>query len=93
MSDSYVWKFDNEATWLYDFKSLVNEDIFADNDASKIPIGVMQHIKNTMVIKGEEEFFDIYDENLPDLSYDICEFVRKNAEKYQDYELKQFGIK
>ena len=92
LSDSYVWKFDNEATWLYDFKGLVNIDIFADNNASKIPIGVMQHIKNTMVIKGEKEFFDIYDENLPDLSYDVCELIRKVADKSQDYDLKQIKV-
>ena len=92
LSDTYVWKFENEAAWLYDFKSLTDFNCCTDKDDSRIPIGVMQHIKNAMFIKGEEEFFDFYDENLPDLSYDVCEFVRTNAEKSQNYELKQIGV-
>ena len=92
ISYSFVWKFDNEASWLYDFKDLVvNEDICAPS-ASRIPLGTMQKIKNMMVIKSEEEFFDLYDEDSLDLSFDLNAYIGDRLADSDNYELKQLTL-
>lgn len=92
MTYQYTWKFHNESSWLYDFKDIASEKSLLIPSAEKIPVGVMQKIKNLLVIKSEEEFFDIYDEDYLDLSYDICKEVMIRASNSDDYDLKQIAI-
>ncbi len=88
----YVWKFDNEASWLYDFKDITADTSFSVEYAKIIPIGVMHRLKNMMVIKSEVEFFDLYDEDSLELSYNLCDYVKSRALKSDSYEMKQIGI-
>lgn len=92
MSYHYCWKFDNEAFWLYDYKDLILDSNLSAPHASRIPVGVMQRIKNMMIAKSEEEFFDTYDEDSLDLGFDLCHFVGEGIDETDDYELKQLGI-
>ena len=84
MSYHYAWKFDNEAAWLYDFRDIVAEKSFFAKGAARIPIGIMKRIKKTLVIKSEEEFFDIYDEDSLDLSFDLCDYVNSRTRHYDN---------
>ena len=89
---NYAWKFDNEASWLYDFKDISANTAFSVEHAKIIPIGVMHRIKNMMVIKSEAEFFDLYDEDSLELSYDLFDYVKNRTIKSDSYEMKQIGV-
>ncbi len=89
---SFVWKFDNEAAWLYDFKDLASNESLYIPFASCIPLGIMRRIRNTMVIKSEEEFFDIYDEDSLDLSFDLNRYLSDRLADSSDYNLKQLAL-
>ncbi len=88
----YAWKFDSEAVWLYDFKDLIASSELTVPLASRIPVGVLRQITNMMVIKSPEEFFDLYEEDTIDLTYDLCDYVRQKIANTDDYELKQLGL-
>lgn len=81
MNYHYIWKFENEAGWLYDFKDIVNNSKLTAENSRVIPVGKMNHIQGSMVIKSEEEFFDLYEENGVDLSYDLNQYVAKRVKK------------
>lgn len=89
MNYHYVWKFSSDASWLYDFKDIAADEILTNIGSKCVPIGVMKRIRNTTVIRSEEEFFDIYGEESVDLSFDLVKMV---SERLQDteYEVKQF---
>lgn len=89
---SFVWKFDNEATWLYDFKDIADNEDLCVPFASCIPLGTLQRIKNMMVIKSAEEFFDIYDEDSLDLSFDLNNYINERLADSDNYDLKQLVI-
>lgn len=89
---SFIWKFDNEAEWLYDFKDIANNELLCVPFASRIPLGTMRRIKNMMVIKSEEEFFDIYDEDSLDLSFDLNGYLSERLSDSDDYDLKQIVL-
>lgn len=90
ISYSFKWGFDSEAPWLFDFSSLVNEESLAASDAAVIPIGVFSSIQKTLFIKSQEEFFDLFADDSIDLSFDLCRFVRDEAEKFAEPELSAF---
>ena len=92
MLNTYSWSFDDEATWLFDFKDIILENSFSIQGAKNIPLGVMRRIKNTLVIKSEEEFFDIYDEDSVDLSYDLCQYVNRRVSNLNDNDLNLLSI-
>ena len=92
MSNTYAWSFDDEATWLFDFKDIILDNSFSIQGAKNIPLGVMRRIKNTLVIKSEEEFFDIYDEDSVDLSYDLCQYVNSRVSSLNDNDLNLLSI-
>lgn len=75
-SFDYNWKFENDASWCYDFRDLA----FCDYPvgARKIPVGIMKHIRNTMLSKSEQEFFDVYDEDAPVYELDMQQYVSEH---------------
>lgn len=91
MDYHYAWKFSSDAAWLYNFKDIAADDLFNVTETNRIPIGVMKHVQNTTVIRSEEEFFDIYEEESVDLSYDLLKLITERL-KNTDYEIKQFTV-
>lgn len=89
MSYHYVWKFSPDAAWLFDFKDIVSEELFTNIGAKCIPIGIMKCAKNTTVIRSEEEFFDLYEEESVDFSFDLNKMIFKRLEK-SEYEVKSY---
>ena len=73
LSVEYEWKFDNDASWLYDFRDLTGEEY--PLGSQRIPVGTMEHIRSTLLSKSDEEFFDSYDENAPSLNFDMQKYV------------------
>lgn len=92
MNYHYSWKFDNEVPWLYSFKDLILESSYMHQGAKKIPVGVMKRIESAMVVKSEQEFFDVYEENFLDLGFNLCEFVNEKAAKTNDFDIKTLSI-
>lgn len=88
----YSWRFGNDASWLYDFRDLILTSNLSVPHAAIVPVGVMHHIKNTMVIKSEEEFFDIYNDNPIDLSFDFCKYIDKRMSGVNDTNLKYLSV-
>lgn len=88
----YIWKFENEAFWLYDFKDILDEPDWIIPNARRIPVGSMKRINNAMVVKSDDEFFDIYEENTPDFTFDLCSCVQKRIEKIRDIGVQSIGI-
>lgn len=72
------WKFDNEASWLYDFRNIVSEEFPVGS--KRIPVGVMKRIRSTMLSKSEEEFFDLFEEEMPLLSFDMQKYVADHVQ-------------
>lgn len=89
MNYHYAWKFSPDSSWLYDFKDIAADEMLINTGSKCVPIGVMKRIRNTTVIRSEEEFFDIYGEESVDLSFDLAKMV---SERLQDteYEVKPF---
>ena len=92
LSYFFAWKFDSEAAWLYDFKDLAADEDLCIPFASCIPLGTMRRIRNTMVIKSEQEFFDIYDEDSLDLSFDLNGYIHDKLSGSDDYDMKQIVL-
>lgn len=88
----YVWKFENEAFWLYDFKDILDEPAWSVPNAKRIPVGTMKSINNTTIVKSKDEFFDIYEENTPDFSFDMCSYVQKKTEKIRDIGVQSIAL-
>lgn len=89
MNYHYTWKFSPDSSWLYDFKDIVAYNMFTNTGSKCVPIGVMERIRNTTVMRSEEEFYDLYGEESVDLSFDLAKMV---SERLQDtvYEVKPF---
>ena len=94
MDYHYSWKFSPDASWLnplFDFKDIASEELFVNAGAKNVPIGVMKCVKNTTVMRSEEEFFDLYGEESVDFSFDLTKLISdrlRNAE----YEVKQYIV-
>lgn len=89
MNYHYAWKFSSDSSWLYDFKDIAEDEMLNHTGFKCVPIGVMKRAQNTTVIRSEEEFFDMYEEESVDLSFNLVEMV---SERLQDaeYEVKPF---
>lgn len=44
-----------------------------------IPIGVLKKIRTAMVLKSEEEFFDLYEESDIDYSFNLMDFINEKT--------------
>lgn len=75
----FCWKFRNESGWLYDFGDIVRQD-FSKCDGSKvIPLGVFNKIRTSMVVKSEEEFFDLYEEADIDYRFNLLDYIKERT--------------
>ncbi len=89
----YCWKFRNESGWLYNFCDIARQDFARCVGSKVIPIGIMHKIRTAMVVKSEEEFFDLYDEADVDYSFNLMDFINKRIENTKtDKNLLKCGI-
>lgn len=68
------WKFDSQASWLFDFEDICQPDIFplsAVQSGKCIPIAQISHMDALVFSKNEEEYFDNYKDETLDFSYDV----------------------
>ena len=75
----FCWKFRNESGWLYDFADIVRQDYAKYPGVKVLPVATFRKIKNALVVKSEEEFFDLYEESDIDYSFDLIKFIEKRA--------------
>ncbi|MGM9929321.1 MAG: ATP-binding protein [Bacillus sp. (in: firmicutes)] len=76
----FCWKFRNESGWLYDFSDIVRQDFSKCVGSKVIPIGVLKKIHTAMVLKSEEEFFDLYEEADIDYSFNLMDFIKDKTQ-------------
>lgn len=75
----FCWKFRNESGWLYDFGDIARQDFAKCIGGKVIPIGVLKKIRTAMVLKSEEEFFDLYEESDIDYSFNLMDFINEKT--------------
>ena len=75
----FCWKFRNESGWLYDFADIIRQDFSKTPGSKVIPIGMFKKIRNALIVKSEEEFFDLYDEADIDYSFNLLDYVKEKT--------------
>ena len=89
----YCWKFKNESEWLYNFGDIVRQDFAKCTGSKVIPMGIFRKIRTAMVVKSEEEFFDLYDEADVDYSFNLMDFINKRIKNTKtDANLQKYGM-
>lgn len=89
VSNKFKWVFTQESDWLNNFSDLCSYVEKNDKADKFVPLSESKEIKKLFFSKSEEEFFDYYNENELDFSFNILEDINKRA----DYDNADDGLK
>lgn len=75
----FCWKFGSDEAWLYDFAGITQQDFAKCDGACVLPIGVLNKIRSTLVFKGDDEFFNFYDDAEVDYDFNLIKYIRNKT--------------
>lgn len=79
LNNNYRWLFEDTSTWLNNFSDICSQDFYEFENSNYIPVATISNINTFIFTKSEEEFFDLYDENNIDFSFNLSKYIDEKA--------------
>ena len=76
LSPKFVWKFSDTSSWIHNFSDICKKE----TSPSYIPVAYINDIVPLIFAKGEEEFFDLYDDRELIFDFNIVDHIQEKAD-------------